>query len=548
MTSRAPADLDAPALAALVRLRAILERAVAEAEVRTEPSRHIALVALDGACEYAMRIAAHHCGISIKRDADFHACLGALDQLGGEWTRPGWRGVVELHSARNQAQHLGILSDPELMASWVQDARVFVGGLVQAAFRQSLADVMLADAVRNEDLRDLISRAEQSLHAGDAAAAVLLADSAFQQARRRWQERRHEAAGSVALKYTPSGIPDPWTLDGALDHLEVQVFAADMSRYTQLLTTRRHLDIGGPEPDEAEARNALMFAFDWILRWEVFEVGYPVDRYSEYWLTVGPPTLDEHDSPRVAWVYPPIVAGNSPAGEERYHLVVQLANLPERGRGSWGTDFLVALEQARVDLGIALQFVFYGIGHRGLLRIDVPAASDPDMVARLLNRAVDAATTLYEHREEQMTAARAESLRLAEAFSTAVQAASTGRDVFGDVEVSPELVDRGIRYRVRLPLISANARDANLAFGVFAGRGGALAGPSYEDDRVVFDSFPLEGDALERLQGAVRDAEDIIRHHRRADAEAELRRQEYARRIEDVLGRVPAEPAPTSDA
>src|SRR5579862_9681019 len=72
-----------------------------------------------------------------------------------------------------------------------------------------------------------------------------------------------------------------------------------------------------------------------------------------------------------------------------------------------------------------------------MLRVDVPAAADPEAIAQFLTRAVEIATTLYHQRANQMTGARAESSRLAALFTDAVRSASTGNDVFGESESTP---------------------------------------------------------------------------------------------------------------
>jgi hypothetical protein len=116
-----------------------------------------------------------------------------------------------------------------------------------------------------------------------AKKAFLITDQAFLQARAQWREHYGQARREDSRVGNSGAVHPPVTPSEALDYLEVQVFATDISRYIQLLTTRRHLEIGGPEPDEVETRSALLFVFDWILSWEVFAAGYPTERYAEYW-------------------------------------------------------------------------------------------------------------------------------------------------------------------------------------------------------------------------------------------------------------------------
>src|SRR3954471_23641594 len=147
--------LDRHATAYLVRLRNLLEHARRLAPDTTEAGRHVALIALDGACEYAMWLAGQQRGLSLGDRANFHE---ALIKLAGDqklrWQQSGRAGVVQMHSARNQAQHAGALPDPSLMDGWCEASVEFVTSLVKAAFNVELDDVLLADAIHDPRLRD----------------------------------------------------------------------------------------------------------------------------------------------------------------------------------------------------------------------------------------------------------------------------------------------------------------------------------------------------------------------------------------------------------
>lgn len=346
MASAEEQSLSPSALAGLIRLRMMLERGLREAKDNSEPSRHIALVTLDGACEYAIRFSAHCRGLPLKPEAGFHAGLELLRQaLGGKekWGQTGVRGVLELHAARNQTQHMGLLPDRELMSTWTLDAEAFIGELVKMAFDVELGDVMLADAIRNDKLRGLLSEAERQLNAGDSRTAFRYADGALHEARQLWLVQQDYARRAPLPQVPEAG--------DAVDLLEVQGFTSDIAGYTQLLTTRRHVDTGGPEPDVAEARSALLFAFDWILRWEVFKEGYPIERYTEYWQSAGPPQLDDGGSPEIAWHIESYRLEAGGGREEEYEMLLQLANIPSWKTSTWGLDFSEALASAETEFG-----------------------------------------------------------------------------------------------------------------------------------------------------------------------------------------------------
>jgi hypothetical protein len=297
----------------------------------------------------------------------------------------GVRSVIELHAARNQAQHMGLLPDPELIAGWSVDADAFIHELIDAALDEQLDEVLLAQAIRDEELRGLLSEAERQLNAGDPRTAFRYADEALHRARLRWLEQRGAARqGDRHLFHgdTPIGLPEAGQ---PADQLEVQVFAADMSRYTQLLTTRHHLQSGGPELDETEVRSALLFVFDWILRWEVFDAGYPAERYAEYWRSVRTPQLDDGGPPRIAWHIASYLVETGAGQEDEYEMLLQLANLPERQDGYWGIDFSGALQAAADELPGAPQITFFAIDPHGTLRVRVPVSADPDHLVGVLS-------------------------------------------------------------------------------------------------------------------------------------------------------------------
>lgn len=524
----------------------LLERALREAEDRSEPGRHIALVTLDGACEYAARFAAHHRGTALKPDTSIHEAINKLRQdLGPKWKQTAVRGVIELHAGRNQAQHLGLLPDPELMEGWTVDAKAFVYGLIEAAFGANLNDVLLADAVRDDELRALLSEAERQLNFGEFRSAFRYADQALLNARLQWRRQRdgsYEDNRGSAHANGFSGLP---AAGEALDQLEVQVFAVDMSRYAQLLVTRRHLQIGGPEPDEVETRSALMFAFDWILRWEIFTVGYPGDRYAEFWRGVRSPQLDDGGPPRIAWQIAAYPVERGGMYEPQYEMLLQLANVPEHDDRAWGVDFPVAIRVAKERLKSTLDVEFLAIEPTAVVRIRVPQEADAEEIARVLNEAVQIATERHDQRDEEMRRAGREAVDLSVAFRKVLRDTAT-RDsfVFDDVDVRPELGPNGVRFMVEISMFdmpepATPMTEREKAAAIFRGQHEELAGTSRQADKIVFEAFPLQGDALERLRTAIKDSERYILSLRRSAAKQQRRLQTFSDRIEKLLGAAP---------
>ena len=93
----------------LQRLRFLLEEALARTQDPTEIGRHSALVLLDGACEYAMGIGLGHLGEPIKRE--FRQKFADLQAALETWKPDTWASIVQLHEARNYAQHQGTVAE-----------------------------------------------------------------------------------------------------------------------------------------------------------------------------------------------------------------------------------------------------------------------------------------------------------------------------------------------------------------------------------------------------------------------------------------------------
>jgi hypothetical protein len=97
--------LDLPTAVALVRLRLLAEDARRRADDASEAGRHLALIALDGACEYALWLASREHAIPTKERAGVPELYGAVKGALAGWQVSGWPGVSQMHQARNVAQH-----------------------------------------------------------------------------------------------------------------------------------------------------------------------------------------------------------------------------------------------------------------------------------------------------------------------------------------------------------------------------------------------------------------------------------------------------------
>ncbi len=84
-----------------------------------------------------MWLAALHRGIRVAGRIGFHKMLKELRSDLSESWRPPRQGIVQLHNARNEAQHGGAPPDPALMDGWTDEVTGFVQSLMAAAWARN---------------------------------------------------------------------------------------------------------------------------------------------------------------------------------------------------------------------------------------------------------------------------------------------------------------------------------------------------------------------------------------------------------------------------
>jgi hypothetical protein len=346
--------LSDPTRRQLQRLRFLLEEALIRSQDPTEIGRHSALILLDGACEYAMAIALGHHG----RSADaFPKKFAALRDALDDWRPDAWASILQLHGARNQAQHHGTVVDASNMPGWVGQAQRFIDSLIIAAFEVELRSVLLAESIVKEETRLQLVEAEKALEQGDARGAFSAVLGAFDSARDAWRGQRVEAVGQLRLQY--SGLShlsgnetDPTNLSLLRfeDLLEVAPFAPDIGEYHWFLARRGELehDIA---PTLDTAHRAFLFVLAWMLRWEAFDARYEARRYPEPTPTYEPPVTGA-DRPVIfdtmvdtqhhvgQWLDSPTL------DNVRYLVRVVLADVPSQRRELWAQEVGAVLDEA----------------------------------------------------------------------------------------------------------------------------------------------------------------------------------------------------------
>jgi hypothetical protein len=490
----------------LVRLRHTVQHAKRLTFDLSEFGRHTALIALDGACEFAMRLCIAARQIDVGRNNDkFHNLVAALDRdLGDAWSPPRRRELLAMHSARNRAQHGGELPDPPLMATWRDAAAVHIGTLVLAVYEVDLDGVLLASAVRDADLRSQMTAVERALEAGDPSSALDRSMSLLETVRLRWREQQQDAYGWMALpERSRAGEDYSDATSRAADYAEVGVFADDLGEYHWLLAVDRHAR-QGIALQEADARRAALFVYHWLLRWQHFDANYPQDSWRAAFSEMAPPTTGEGDPPHITrYRY----AGSMElAGRVLRRVDVTVANIPERGRGTWGEDAAAALSEVAARNGLTasdnaafgdvMQSETDAVAGRYafLFSRDLTASQ----VKAILAGTVDECTRRYAERHEITEAKVRSQQALISQISTALGDDSLG--LFGQPTLDPRVERTG---DVSLSVVPFKGTDEELwhTAAIMRGIGSTLAAAGLENGNITVQA----GDLVQQQQ-ALREA------------------------------------------
>lgn len=401
---------DLPTAQSLVRLRLLTEDAARRVDDISEAGRHQALIALDGACEYALWLAVRQAGVRLKRDqrAGVPTLHRAVAEQRPVWALLGWPGVNQMHEARNAAQHAGVAPDREQLPAWRDAALAFIDSLCVAAFNSPVADIVLASAVRDPELRVMLTHAERTVD--DTRQSFSASAMAFNVARGRWRVQRLSALAVPSpggyepiLASEEAFVINELTgaVRGLEDVLEVQPFAGDLSEYVWFRRALGERASSGWTPTAEDARRALVFVAGW--RWEIFTLGYHDDRWEAHREGIEPPRVGDGATITITGAQADLIPEAS-AQPARTVLFLQLANVPGRGRPPWDAVLLQAITDGMRGIRTAQDEAAFLQAHwyySGVLSVRLKLGADAASVIDVLDRAVaDASTRYAEHAVE----------------------------------------------------------------------------------------------------------------------------------------------------
>jgi hypothetical protein len=532
---------DLPTAAALVRLRFVAEDARRRADDTFDAGRHLALIALDGACEYALWLAAHSCGVRSKPIASVPDLYSALKQaLGERWEIKGWAGVDQLHRARNSAQHAAVVPAPEQIPLWSDAAWAFIDSLCVAVFDTTLDTISLAQAVTNDGLRAELHQSEE-LIPDDPALAMSYALGAFEWARARWREQRGQRllAPASAVRqshYTGSDVGD--NLQDINDFLEVQLFAGNPGEYLWLHRAREEHATAGWTPTPDDVRRVLSFVTDWIVRWEIFNHGYPVDRWNAHRDSIAPPIVGDGLTPQIVGARADFLP-EVPGRPARCVLSFQLVNVPNRGRWPWVTHLQQAVTEVARESQSPSLFAEFKWFLSGLLLVHVDLSCPQKVVSDAVRRAVDLASKRYTEQIQTADEREVERGALEAEFRQLVASArSDDLDFFRDPRLVKDewLGTNGWIVFIELEQGAAGAHELFQSVDIFRGARGVLAGAHARDGCIAFEAFQISDETRRALETAITACEEQVRHVRNFRSEQQTVFDRFAAGITEEFG------------
>lgn len=543
---RAP---DFPTVYALVRLRMLAEDARRRAMDTSEAGRHLGLIALDGACEYALWLAARTHGVPFREDrpslsAQYRDLKGALSKP--RWEPRGWPGVEQLHRARNDAQHAGVAADPSQLPLWSDAAWAFIDSLTSAAFGVPIAEIVLASAVRDPELRTYLRWSEEALSV-ERGQAFQLALQAFDSAQDRWQAQ-HESLELASLPGRPLLRADP--LEGVrgkfrqLDILlDVQPFVNDLGEYFWLRRARQEFETAGWPPSESDERRALLFVASWIVRWEIFDQGYPNDRWEAHRDSIEPPVVNEGSSPVIIGSGTDLLREVPGHGARRVAVYFQLANVPGRGRAPWGQLLAQALSDTAQDAGHPGLFVYVGWNFDGFLELQLALATDPGSLGAIVRGALDRAFERYNHSLVESDRREHDRKDIEVAFRQLSVSARSDLPFFGEVTVVRDdwMNTGGWIVFLHLSEGIAGGEEVTSALDIFRDAARTLPNVHMRDGCIAFQACELTDETERGFRDAVQRSEDQVRHLREFRAQQGQTYNEFVTSIQDQFGALPTD-------
>jgi hypothetical protein len=340
---------------------------------------------------------------------------------------------------------------------------------------------------------------------------------AFDQARQRWRAQRE----SPVFAPSPGGYPPAPDLTRPLadvdDFLEVQPFAGDPGEYTWLRRAREEHERAGWLPSAEEARRALLFVTGWIVRWEIFDSGYPVDRWEAHREGIQPPVVGDGTTLEIIGAqveFLPDVSGQ-PA---RNVIYLALANVPSRGRSPWDIALRDALMECARDAGSGGMFAEIMWAVSGMLVLYVALDADADAVADVVQRALTLAAERHAAQLVESADRERERQQLETALRTLITAARSDElALFGEASVVKDewLGTFGWLAFLQIRVGGRGQEELTQTHDIFGNQRAVFPNLHVREGQIIgFSVSEITGELENALRTAIVDSEEQARHVR----------------------------------
>jgi hypothetical protein len=464
---------------------------------------------------------------------------GAVKAALTSWQVRAWPGVSQMHQARNVAQHAGVAQDAGQLPNWADATVAFIDSLCVAAFGIRLTEIVLAEAVHDPGLHTQLRWSEEQLE-DNPGQSFSLAVNAFDSARMRWRQQRD------APVFAPSPAGDPPALGFASpprevdDFLDIQPFASDPGEYTWLRRARQEHERTGWLPSAEEARRALLFVTGWIVRWEIFDRGYPARRWEAHREAIQPPVTGAGTTPEVIGAQVELLP-DIPGRPPHTVICVALANVPARGRSPWDIALRDALMECAREAGSSGMFLEILWAVSGMLVLHVALDADSDTVAVVVERAVALAAERHDAQLAESAERERERQQLEITLNALIASArSDEAALFGEVNV---MKDEWLGTFEWLAFLSVSGdrgqEQLTQTHDIFGNQTAAFPNLHVRDGCVAFSVTEITSELDAALRSAISDSEEQALHVRGVRARQAKEFQTFAEGFQRHFGPLP---------
>lgn len=277
-----PTALDELTVRELVAVRLMLEEALSRARTAGRYSRGSAVVGLDAVVERVTYT------VAVRRETnlgsrstlpDVYSKL--VESFAGSWRSSVWSAINKLHVERNKIQHQGLEPDRDQLPAWIQAVESYVVALIEAQYSLDIRRIVLADALDDDLLADLVRQADRALAIGDVRASVEASLNAYDAAVSRWVKMHSNPYRPPVRSFEAN-----FGRVGSSDHQDREIeslrrqsaessFAPSRAEQDWLSAARRETR---EVLDEDDAERILNFVFSWIASFEVAAREWVPDR------------------------------------------------------------------------------------------------------------------------------------------------------------------------------------------------------------------------------------------------------------------------------